>query len=113
MVGSRPMLLGRARELSELRLAFDAAKEARGSVHVLVGEPGIGKTRLADEAARAAAEKDLAVAWGRAWETAGAPPFFPWSEALDSLSRGSGRSPDVDLPAPDLGPHAFAGGDRA
>lgn len=53
---------------------------------LLVGEPGIGKTRLAAEFADEAARRGAAVTWGRAWEAGGAPPYWPWIEALRPLA---------------------------
>ena len=45
------VLVGRDDELSMLQAALDAARSARPTIALLVGEAGIGKTRLADEAA--------------------------------------------------------------
>jgi predicted ATPase len=58
----------------------------------VTGEPGIGKTRLLEETASAAAERGFAVAWGRAWELGSAPTYWPWIEVLrDLLARPDGR----------------------
>ena len=63
-------------------------------VFVLVGgEPGIGKSRLAAELADVAAGRDVLVLWGRGWEDAGAPPFWPWVQALRAYIRST--PPDV------------------
>jgi transcriptional regulator with AAA-type ATPase domain len=43
--------IGRTRELSELRGALEQSLAGRGSCFLISGEPGIGKTRLADELA--------------------------------------------------------------
>jgi class 3 adenylate cyclase/tetratricopeptide (TPR) repeat protein len=43
-------LVGREQEMAAIRAAFDRAKEGRGSVLLLVGDPGIGKSRLIEEA---------------------------------------------------------------
>jgi predicted ATPase len=51
------------------------------------GEPGIGKTRLADELGRTAAARGVDVHWGRAWEAGGAPPFWPFIQLLRSIAR--------------------------
>ena len=51
------------------------------------GEPGIGKTRLCDEATAAAARAGVPVLWGRAWEAGGAPAYWPWMEVLAGLCR--------------------------
>ena len=44
---------------------------------LLSGEPGIGKTRLADQFSTIAASRGAVVIWGRCWEGAGAPPYWP------------------------------------
>ena len=46
---ARGVFVGRERELERLRSAFDEAFAGRGSVVMLVGEPGIGKTRTTQE----------------------------------------------------------------
>ncbi len=53
----------------------------------LVGEPGIGKTTLAEHAAALASAQGWVVAWGRAWEAAAAPPYWLWQQVLGSLAR--------------------------
>jgi hypothetical protein len=60
----------------------------RGSLFLVTGEPGIGKTRLADELGRSAATRGVSVHWGRAWEAGGAPSYWPFIQALRSVSRG-------------------------
>ena len=81
-------LLGREAELNDLSDALAAAERGEGTVRLLVGEPGIGKTRLADATAARAAAAGFEVAWGRAWEAGGAPPLWPWAEALRALDGG-------------------------
>ena len=75
---ARGVFVGRERELEQLRGAFDNAYAARGSVVMLVGEPGIGKTRTTQELATYARMRGGAVLWGGAQESAGAPPYWPW-----------------------------------
>jgi hypothetical protein len=74
--------VGRRSELAALREALDAALAGRGSLTVLVGEPGIGKTRLAEEIATHARRAKAHVLWGRAWEGGGAPALWPWVQIL-------------------------------
>jgi transcriptional regulator with AAA-type ATPase domain len=45
----RGVFVGREQELGRLRAAADEAFAGRGSVVMLLGEPGIGKTRAAQE----------------------------------------------------------------
>jgi tetratricopeptide (TPR) repeat protein len=78
--------LGRAREISELEAALDALDRGRGSLFLVTGEPGIGKTRLADELGRVAAGRGASVHWGRAWEAGGAPSYWPFIQLLRAIS---------------------------
>jgi len=52
---------------------------------VVRGEPGIGKTRLAEELAAQATRRGAVVVWGRAYESEGAPPFWPWVQVIRTL----------------------------
>ena len=61
--------------------------EGRGSVWFLTGEPGIGKSRLAEEVARLAREKGMRTFWGRCWEAGGAPAYWPWVQVLRAVLR--------------------------
>lgn len=75
-------LFGRGRELAELQSALRAAEQGKGALLLFVGEPGIGKTRLANDFATEASARGARVTWGRAWEAGGAPAYWPWIEAL-------------------------------
>ncbi len=74
--------VGRAGELAALTADLDAAVGGRGGVVLVVGEPGIGKTRLAEELAARATVRGAVVLWGRCWEGAGAPSFWPWVQVV-------------------------------
>jgi predicted ATPase len=82
-----PSFVGRAAELSKLAGAVDDALAGRGRLLLLVGEPGIGKTSLSDEAAASATARGVPVSWGRAWEAGGAPAYWPWLDLLGTLAR--------------------------
>jgi tetratricopeptide (TPR) repeat protein len=84
--------VGRERELAEIRAAIQDASSGRGRMLLLSGEPGIGKTCLADQAASYAASRGMRVAWGRCWEGGGAPPFWPWVQVLRVLIGDRDRS---------------------
>ncbi len=90
---SRPggVFVGRERELAELGAALDEAESGRGSLFLLAGEPGIGKSRLAGELAARARERGFLVLWGRCWEAGGAPAYWPWVQALRAHVRATDR----------------------
>ena len=78
------VFVGRGFELDELRAALDEALRGRGSLALLVGEPGIGKTRIADELATYAGLRGAQVLWGRCYESEGAPVYWPWVQVIRS-----------------------------
>ena len=81
---SRPFV-GRIQELADLVSALEDAASGRGSLVLLTGEPGIGKTRLMSEVAQVAGQRGVRVVTGRCWEEGGAPPYWPWMQVLRSL----------------------------
>jgi tetratricopeptide (TPR) repeat protein len=87
------MLAGRAREVDELEHLLECASSGSGGLRLVHGAPGIGKTRLADEISARASARHFQSAWGRAWETGGAPPYWPWIEILDSLGASDAEAP--------------------
>jgi hypothetical protein len=87
---SSATFVGREPEMSELVAAHDAAAGGRGRLILIAGEPGIGKSRLADELAARARERGTLVLWGRCWEDAGAPPFWSWIQVLRACLRSQG-----------------------
>src|SRR3954471_22352803 len=93
-MGTRHLFVGRAQELGDVSAAFEEALGGRGSLFLLVGGAGIGKTRLADERGERAAGRGLVPYWGRCWETGGAPVYWPWIQILRELAR--------DLPGVEL-----------
>jgi predicted ATPase len=74
--------VGREAELAALAVDLDAAAGGRGGVVLLAGEPGVGKTRLAEELAAHATTQGAVVLWGRCWEGEGAPAFWPWVQIV-------------------------------
>ena len=75
-------LIGRSTELATLCTAFDEARWGHGRMVAIVGEAGIGKTRLVAELARTAAEHDTRVLTAQCYESEQILPFGPWVEAL-------------------------------
>jgi predicted ATPase len=71
------VFVGRGEELQRLRRAFDNALGGHGELVMLVGQPGIGKTRTTQELETYARMRGALVAWGRNHENSGAPPYTP------------------------------------
>ncbi len=78
----RGPLVGRTRELAILEGALAEAHNGHPSVVLLVGEPGIGKTRLLEEFPRPELAAGVRVLRGGASESEGMPPYLPVIEAL-------------------------------
>jgi len=62
--GSHTRFVGHSTEIAVLATALDSASAGRGGVALLAGEPGIGKTRLADELSAHATQQGALVLWG-------------------------------------------------
>jgi len=106
-----------------LLAGLDDVLSGRGRLFLIGGEPGIGKSRLADELAAQARSRGATVLWGRCWEAGGAPAYWPWVQCLRSYLRthdeatvrdhmGAGAAdiaqmlPEVEALVPDLPPPA-------
>ncbi|MFT4088517.1 MAG: BTAD domain-containing putative transcriptional regulator, partial [Gordonia sp. (in: high G+C Gram-positive bacteria)] len=87
---TRPV--GRSAELAELDRVVADVLAARGRTVVIDGEPGIGKTRLAQYAADTARRDGVTVLWARALFGAGTPPLWVWEQILDQLGRTTGAT---------------------
>ncbi|CAN5228316.1 AAA family ATPase [soil metagenome] len=89
----RTVFVGRERELAVLGDCLEAALTGKPRLVVCRGEPGIGKTRLAEELAVRATARRVPAVWGRAVESDGAPPYWPWRQLLRATAEM------VDVPA--------------
>ena len=81
--------VGREHELATLTRALDDALAGDGRLVLIAGEPGIGKSRLAEEVGRHARRRGARVYVGRCWEAGGAPAYWPWVQALRAYIRDS------------------------
>ena len=87
----RGAFVGRERELAELVAGLEDAFAGRGRLFLLAGEPGIGKSRLADELMDMRGHAGRRVLVGRCWEAGGAPAYWPWVQALRPYLRETDR----------------------
>jgi len=94
--------VGRAAELQRLQQKLQDMRGGRGGLVMLAGEPGIGKTRTAEEFAERARYAGVTVLWGRCYEGDWAPPYRPFAEALAAY----GAEADRESLRADLGPGA-------
>src|SRR4051812_6726027 len=89
-------LVGRERELATLRERLVSALAGHGSLVLIGGEAGIGKTALAETLCREAAERGALVLVGRCYDLTETPPYGPWVELLGQYHPADGDPP---LPA--------------
>jgi tetratricopeptide (TPR) repeat protein len=83
---SHTAFVGRARELAELRSGLDDLSAGHGRLFLVSGEPGVGKTRLAEEISNDASARGMRVFWGRCWEGGGAPAYWPIIQVIRACS---------------------------
>ena len=81
------MFVGRQPELAVLTGALDDALAGLGQIVMLSGEPGIGKTRLAQELASRAESSGARVMWGWCYEHVGAPPYWPYVQPIRTYAQ--------------------------
>jgi DNA-binding CsgD family transcriptional regulator/tetratricopeptide (TPR) repeat protein len=84
---NRPPFVGREQEMAALQAHLALAGQGHGSVVLVAGEPGVGKTRLVMELADRARAEGWLVLVGRAYDSDGMPPYLPWTEALRDYVR--------------------------
>lgn len=83
-------LVARDAERAAIAAALDAVAAGTGQVMLLAGEPGIGKTRLAQQASVDARERGFLVAGGRCYEQQSQNPLAPWIEVFGALHQTAG-----------------------
>ncbi len=81
------VFVGRQAELEQLRGAADEALGGHGRLVLISGEPGIGKTRTAEELATYAQVRGATVLWGRGHEDDAAPAYWPWVQVIRTYVR--------------------------
>ena len=111
------MFIGRQPELATLISALDDALTGRGQMVMLAGEPGIGKTRLAQELASRAESLGAQVMWVWCYEHVGAPPYWRYVQPVRTYAEGGPAIaeivPELRAKLPDLGLPIAAEPDQA
>ena len=79
--------VGRDAELEMLRRTLDRVKAGHPVTVFLVGEPGVGKSRLIETVAQQARQSEWQVALGRAYPVESGVPYAPFADALLPLLR--------------------------
>src|SRR3989304_2519569 len=72
-----PPFVGREAERAELRRCLDQVARGQGALVMIGGEPGVGKTRLAEEVMAEARQRGMTALIGHCYEMEGAPPYIP------------------------------------
>ena len=80
------IFVGYQQELQQLQDSLEDTLRGRANVAMLVGEPGIGKTRMAQELAGYATNRGAQVLWARYQENLGTPPYWAWAQAVRSYA---------------------------
>ena len=83
----RASFVGRETELAELRGALERLVGGQGSVVLIGGEPGVGKTRLTEQFVAEARACGCLTFLGHCYETEGTPSYIPFIETLERSAR--------------------------
>jgi len=86
-VVERTPFVGREAERAQLRRLLDQAVRGKGALVMIGGEPGVGKTRLAEELLPEARQRGVLAWTGHCHEMEGAPPYVPFVEILETAAR--------------------------
>jgi DNA-binding winged helix-turn-helix (wHTH) protein len=79
--------VGRHDSIQRLRAAALRAANGKGGVVALIGEPGIGKTHLAEVLEREARTNGMRSAWGRLQAEESLPPLWPFAQLMSALTQ--------------------------
>ncbi|HEX6778853.1 MAG TPA: AAA family ATPase [Ktedonobacterales bacterium] len=85
-------LVARDEELAQVLAALDQVAGGDGKVLLLAGEPGVGKTRLAQEVTLAARNRCWLLATGRCYQAQQSVAYYPFLEALSIAFRSAPAS---------------------
>ena len=89
-----PVLVGRQTDLDQLRRSLEGLPSGKGTWTTVVGEAGVGKTRLVTELITVAEQRGVLTVVGRCSATDRASPYRPVAEALLAVTRDVARPAD-------------------
>jgi eukaryotic-like serine/threonine-protein kinase len=124
------VFVGREPELQALYRDVDRLSVGGGGIVLIAGPAGIGKTSLAEQMTTYAQLRNATVLWGRCYSGSGAPPYWPWAQAIrayaadhqpSELSAALGQSagviadlvPDIRQRLPDVPESPVLTGEQA
>ncbi len=81
----RELFVGRQRERERLLARLATATRGRGSLVLIYGEAGVGKSALLRHFAAEAVSAGATVCWGLCYEGEWQRPFAPWRDGLEEL----------------------------
>jgi DNA-binding SARP family transcriptional activator len=86
-LGSLPLgrMVGRQQELRRAQAHIDAVLEGEGHLMMVAGEPGVGKTRFAQEITGIVSARGFIVAAGRCYEIEQSTAYYPFLDALAAV----------------------------
>lgn len=114
-------LAGRERELGVALSGLTTALKSEPTITILLGEPGIGKSTLAQATLDVAKRRGMATAAGIAVDDAGAPPYWPWTQifrrldaemGIGEIARREDLARDLGAMAPGVFGNTAPSGDR-
>jgi predicted ATPase/class 3 adenylate cyclase len=94
----RHRLVAREKEMAQLLAVLAAVQQGTGRLVEVVGEPGVGKTRLAQEVLQAAREHGFVGLTGRCYAPQETVPYYPFLEALTRAYTAASQAIRTALP---------------
>jgi class 3 adenylate cyclase/tetratricopeptide (TPR) repeat protein len=100
-LGSLPAnrVVGREPEMGTVLQIVETVMRGTGRLLLLAGEPGVGKTRLAQEVTLVLRDRGFRISAGRCYEPQQAVPYYPFVEALTRLYATAPAGIRRELPA--------------
>jgi class 3 adenylate cyclase/tetratricopeptide (TPR) repeat protein len=85
----RTPFVGREAECADLTPLLDRTARGHGTLILVGGEPGVGKSRLSEEMMAEARRRGFMTYTGHCFDAEGAAPYAPFLEILEHAARGT------------------------